>query len=242
MIFAVIMTPLLTGLGFWQLSRGDEKQALVKQYAEGGSSETIALTRLSIVDWQNHATQMETLNYKQVDVSGHYDKRLYLLLDNRTRNGMVGYEVINLFRTDDGKAIWVNRGWVKAPTYRDQWPEVKSVIQDVAITGHIYVPAGRNFTLATAEKTGDWPRRVQSFDIDELNHELITETYPFTLRLIDESQPGALKTGWSIARMSPEKHFGYAFQWFSLAVLLVVMTVIAIAKNNGYEVEHPDES
>lgn len=235
LVFAVIMTPLLVGLGLWQLNRADEKQAVIDLQAEGEQSKNIKLTTLITVDWTHQTSANETLNYKRVDVKGRYDSRIYLLLDNRTRNGKVGYEVINLFRTDDGKAIWVNRGWIKAPVYRDQWPEIKPVTGVVAITGSVYLTSGQNFTLAADEATDQWPRRVQGIDINTLNTELKHDSYPFTLRLIDDAQPGALQTGWRLATMSPEKHFGYAFQWFSLALLLVVMTTFAIAKNNTDE-------
>lgn len=235
-IFAVIMTPLLIGLGLWQLSRAEEKQTLIKLQAES-SQELIQLTTLANVDWNSQALSAETWNYKKVDVKGHYDKTTYVLLDNRTRNGKAGYEVINLFRTDNGQSLWVNRGWIQAPLYRDQWPAIKSVSGDVAVTGSIYLQPEQSFTLAEAEIVNHWPRRIQDLDINELNVEFEHDSYPFTLRLADDNQPGALETGWSIPKMSPEKHFGYAFQWFSLAVVLVVMTGIAIGKNNTTEVE-----
>lgn len=236
MIFAVIMTPMLIGLGLWQLSRAEEKQTLIKLQAESGQ-EKIQLTALADIESNSHSLSTETWNYKKVDARGHYDKTTYVLLDNRTRDGKAGYEVINLFRADNGKSLWVNRGWIKAPLYRDQWPSIKTVSGEVAITGSIYLQPNKNFTLAEAEIINHWPRRIQSLDINELNAELEHDSYPFTLRLADDKQPGALETGWSIPKMSPDKHFGYAFQWFSLAVVLLVMTVIAVGKNNNTEVE-----
>lgn len=235
-IFAMIMTPLLIGLGLWQLSRADEKQALIKRQAEG-DQEKIQLAILDVVDRNSQSLSAETWNYKKVEAKGHYDKTTYALLDNRTRNGIAGYEVINLFRADSGNLLWVNRGWIKAPLYRDQWPVIKAVTGDVVISGSIHIQSEQNFTLAAAETTNQWPRRIQGLDINALNTELEHDSYPFTLRLADDEQPGALQTGWRIPTMSPDKHFGYAFQWFSLAVVLVVMTVIAIGKNNTDEVE-----
>lgn len=242
LIFAVIMTPLLVGLGLWQLSRADEKKAIITQQVEGDKEEVIQLENLTAVDWKTQRQAADIWNYKKVVVNGRYDKTVYLLIDNRTRNGKVGYEVINLFRTDDGKAIWVNRGWVKAPMYRDQWPTVDKVTARVALTGTLYIKSDQDFTLASAPVTKNWPRRVQGLDINALEAELKHDAYPFTLRLIDDEQAGALQTGWRVAKMSPDKHLGYAVQWFSLAVVLVVMTIIAVGKNNTTEVEQADES
>lgn len=236
MIFAVLMTPILIGLGIWQLNRADEKKALIKQQADGRQEQYIELTDLNAVDWSD-AAAAERWNYKNVDTRGQFDSNAYLLLDNRTRNGHVGYEVINLFRTEDGKALWVNRGWIKAPLYRDQWPDIESVSGDVVITGSVYYRNSQDFTLADNPTTRQWPRRIQALDITGLMTELTQDTYPFTLRLLDDDQPGALKTGWRVSTMSSDKHVGYAVQWFSLAFVLVVMTVIAIRKNNTAEVE-----
>ncbi|UZE96109.1 SURF1 family protein [Alkalimarinus alittae] len=241
MIFALLMTPLLVGLGVWQLNRGDEKKALIKQQAEGRQEQHIELTDLNTVDWHDSAAA-EQWNYKNVDTRGRFDRKVYLLLDNRTRNGHVGYEVINLFRTDNGQAVWVNRGWVKAPLYRDQWPDIEPVLGDVEITGSVYYKNTQAFTLADNPTTLQWPKRIQALDMTGLMAELKQDIYPFTLRLIDDEQPGALKTGWRVSIMSSDKHFGYAVQWFSLAFVLVVMTAIAIKKNNTTEVEKTHDS
>ncbi len=242
MIFAVTMTPLLLGLGYWQLNRADEKQALIEQRVKGDQAETTQLTALAGADEDSQALSAEVWNYKKIKVRGHYDNNLYVLLDNRTRNGKVGYEVINFFRADNGRALWVNRGWIKAPLYRDQWPEIESVTGDVSITGTLYFQQDQSYTLAPQQFTDRWPRRIQRFDIHELNVEPEHELYPFTVRLTDDEQPGALQTGWRIPKMSPEKHFGYAIQWFSLAAVLVVMTIIALTKNNTTEAEQPYET
>ena len=234
-IFAVVMTPLLLGLGYWQLNRAAEKQAIINQQTHGNITENTAITDLMAVNWTPQTTEM--WNYKKVEMTGRYDESIYLLLDNRTRQGRVGYEVINLFMTDDGNSVWVNRGWVKAPAYRDQWPLVESVKDEVAMTGTIYFNPDQNFMLGTNPEVNHWPRRVQIVDIKAFESELKTSTYPFIVRLADDSQPGALQTGWHMLNMSPEKHKGYAIQWFSLAAVLVLMTIIAIVKNETKEVE-----
>ncbi|WP_250656103.1 SURF1 family protein [Alkalimarinus coralli] len=239
-LFAAVMTPILAGLGIWQLNRADEKYATVQQQITGDKASSRQLSDFTVQGWKNQ-TQGSQWNYKKISAFGQYDETAYLLLDNRTRNGRVGYEVLHLFRTDDGRSLLVNRGWIEAPPYRDQWPVVPAVKGRVDINGTIYLKREMDFTLAEKKTTQHWPRRVQSLDMSALEAELNSDLYPFVLRLADDSQPGALKTGWNTVTISPEKHVGYAVQWFSLALVLVVMTVIAIRKNNMIEVRQADE-
>ena len=53
------------------------------------------------------------------------------------------------------------------------------------------------------------------------------------VRLSDPQQPGAYRADWEPDMMGPQTHYGYAFQWFSLAVALVILTVIASYRRTG---------
>jgi len=228
MAFALFMTPILLSLGLWQLQRAEEKQQLIDKQSQGETEQLSELVDVSLGD------QGDDWSYRTVSVRGHYSSNEYLLLDNRTRDGVVGYEVISLFQTDDGKILLVNRGWVKAPPYRDELPiitsELVNTLVSVTIKGSIYFPSSRVFTLSEERIPQGWPKRIQKLDINALSKELGETFYPFTVRLSDDNQPGALQTGWKISQMSPDKHVGYAVQWFSLALVLVVMTALAIRK------------
>lgn len=226
--FACLMTPLLLSLGFWQLQRAEDKQQLIDKQTQGNVERVNELADVRLDG------QKSDWSYRKVSVTGHYRLNEYLLLDNRTRDGKVGYEVISLFNTDDGKVVLVNRGWVKAPAYRDQLPvigdERADTLVNVTIKGIIYFPGNGAFTLSEARMPLDWPKRIQKLDIDALSQALDMALVPFTVRLIDNNQFGAFKTGWKILKMSPDKHVGYAVQWFGLALVLIVMTIITIRK------------
>lgn len=228
MAFAIIMTPLLLSLGFWQLQRAEEKQQLIDKQSQGKTEQ------LNEIDDVSNDNQGIDWSYKMVSVSGYYRSTENLLLDNRTRDGVVGYEVISLFQIGDGKVLLVNRGWVKAPSYRDQLPiiisDIAGALVGVTVKGSVYFPGNQVFTLSDEPIPQGWPKRIQKLDINALSKELGEKMYPFTVRLSDNSQPGALQTGWKISQMSPDKHVGYAVQWFSLALVLVVMTFIAVSK------------
>ncbi len=230
-LFALLMTPFLLSLGFWQLQRADEKQQIFEKQSQSEIQPAVQLASLAGFQWEGQAAgEHERWAYRKISVTGRYDQTAYLLLDNRTRNGNVGYEVISLFKTDDDSLLLVNRGWVKAPIYRDQWPIIESDIEEVTLTGTLYFPSSKTFTLTDGVVDEKWPRRVQKLDITVLSQELNADVFPFTLRLSNDEQAGAFQTGWKISQMSPDKHTGYATQWFGLALVLVVMTIIGVRK------------
>ena len=47
------------------------------------------------------------------------------------------------------------------------------------------------------------------------------------VRLSGEGQPGAYRADWEPDLMGPQTHYGYATQWFALAVALTILTVVA---------------
>ena len=75
-------------------------------------------------------------------------------------------------------------------------------------------------------RVAQWPVRVGWISAARAE-ELFGEPFaPYQLRL-DQSSLGALQTGWATVSVQPAKHTGYAVQWFVMAVVLLIMTVIA---------------
>ncbi len=228
-LFALLMTPLLLGLGGWQLDRAEEKQQQLNQQRQGAAVKPAQLDELSSIEWQPLSpVRREQWHFKPLTVTGWYDPSVYLLLDNRTRSGQVGYEVLSLFKTRDGQRLLINRGWIKAPLYRDQWPTIHSETAEVSMMGSVYFPEQQTFVLASEPATSGWPKRIQALDIEAVARELGMPLLPFTLRLSNDQQTGAFQTGWQLTQISPDKHRGYATQWFALAGALVVLTVVAV--------------
>jgi cytochrome oxidase assembly protein ShyY1 len=65
----------------------------------------------------------------------------------------------------------------------------------------------------------------QHLDIAELGAALGQALYPYAL-VLDEGQPGLFQRDWQPGvTMTPEKHLGYAVQWFGLAVALLIIYV-----------------
>ncbi len=215
--FTLVFTPLLLWLGFWQLDREQEKITMQADFEARTEKPAIALER---VDWN----RPDELAYLKVSVTGTYDNEHSYLLDNRTYQGRVGYELISPFTAQSGMAILVNRGWIAQGATRAELPPIKRVEGQVTITATVYVPLEEPFLLSSTPEGGQttWPRVIQSIQVPQMETELDRTLAPYTIRLQEQS-PGLEQSNWQTVNMEPEKHRAYAVQWFTMTFALLAM-------------------
>jgi cytochrome oxidase assembly protein ShyY1 len=213
-LFTAAFFPFLIALGLWQLEREQQKLDAEKVYETRSANEP---TDVSSIDWTN-----PDLNWIAIRATGFFDNTRQLLLDNRTLNSVVGYEVISPFYTDD-RVLLVNRGWIAQGPSRQSLPELGLTEEQITITGHIYVPDGELITLGAEEAVTDrWPKVIQSVDIQVLSSVMDEAFEPHIVRL-DESSTAVLQTNWTAINMRPEVHRAYAVQWFVMASVLMFL-------------------
>jgi surfeit locus 1 family protein len=213
-LFTAALFPFLIALGLWQLEREHEKLVAEKVYETRSANEP---TDVSSIDWTN-----PDLNWIAIRATGFFDNTRQLLLDNRTLNSVVGYEVISPFYTDD-RVLLVNRGWIAQGPSRQSLPELGLTEEQITITGHIYVPDGELMILGAEEAVTDrWPKVIQSVDIQVLSSVMDEAFEPHIVRL-DENSTAVLQTNWTAINMRPEVHRAYAVQWFVMASVLMFL-------------------
>jgi len=213
MLFSGLFLPLLLVLGIWQLQRAEFKQQQQGQWQQ----------QMSELAWPQLVEQGLDAG-RPVKLNGSYGDTTWLL-DNRTRDGMAGYEVLTVFYPLQGPALVVNRGWVIAPRTRQQLPDASVTQEQVEISGRL-ADFPQPPVLAASEASSGWPRRVQSLP-PEIAQDAVPELPRLILRLADQNQPGALRADWAPDRMAIATHYGYATQWFALALMLTVLTIVA---------------
>ncbi len=219
--------PVLLRLGFWQLERAEEKQQLLTVYQQQRELPAILL---------NELPEEKRQAYRNVKVTGYYDTKHYWLLDNQPRSGKVGYEVVMPLAIREAigeRIVLINRGWVEAARTRDQLPEIDTPIEEVVINGYLY-PMQTNAVIKHSESdlTVDWPKRVLQLDNQVASAALQKKVDPLLLRL-NEDSPGALLTDWPIINTQPEKHQGYAVQWFAMALALICLYVWLLFRDHS---------
>lgn len=215
-LFTLAFSPLLFWLGHWQLERKQEKIVLQNEFDLRSREAPIPIDEL---DWQN-----TEIAYHQVSATGQFDNKQTFLLDNRTYEGHVGYEVLSPFQSEAGSYVLVNRGWIAQGITREMLPEVQAISGIVSLTGTVYVPLEEPFLLNDREEDGSnvWPLVIQSIDMDTIARKSGLALLPYSVRLLPGS-PGLEQANWQLVNMSPQKHQAYAVQWFAMLFALITM-------------------
>ncbi len=216
---------ILTGLGVWQLYRAGEKQELLQSFENRKQQPPVALD-VAREDFGD-------LRFRQVQVQGVYDAGRQFLLDNQIRNGRPGYSVLTPLRLAGGKAVLVDRGWVPQGLTRQLLPNVTIKQVDVQVTGTIYVPFGKPFSLGAIDAGGAvWPRVIQYVAFPEISERLGYDLLPLVIRLSPDAPEGYLRE-WAPLPFTPARHIAYAVQWFGLALALLVIAAVTTAKQQN---------
>jgi surfeit locus 1 family protein len=210
---------LLAGLGLWQLDRAEQKRQLLDRYELKAGTERIRLGGRMEVD--------SALRYQPAEVQGVMDTTHQFLLDNKVDQGRVGYHVLTPVRIAHSRsAVLVNRGWVPLGATRQQLPELPAPAGSVVLTGILDIPPDKVFVLGEGEdRDPGWPKVLQRIRLDLQQTQLGYPLLPAVL-LLDPEQPYGFARDWRPVVFGPERHVGYAFQWFSLATALVIIYLV----------------
>ena len=211
-LVVMALLPVLVSLGFWQLSRAEQKRVLLTRYAERQQAAPLTVNQLI-------ATAEPV--FRRVQLRGHLDAKHSLLLDTRIRDGQPGVELLQPFQ-DQASGQWVllNRGWLPWPNRRT--PPVFSTPQNILdVLGWVYESPGAVFQLQADPLDAPWPRLITAVAPTALWAELGREGFADEVRIA----PGAVAylADWPLLStgMGPEKHTAYAVQWFAMALALL---------------------
>ncbi len=212
-IFAFVCLVLFVNLGFWQLNREIEKREFLAELSARESQRPMLANELPI-----HGD----LSGVPVRLTGEYGD-VVALLDNRVLKGIVGFEVHQIFYDDSRQVFLVNRGFVAMGRTRADpvvIPEVRP--GKMSIHGKVYQSNGAPLLLKREQgRIKQFPAILQLVEMERLSDSLNVDIYPYVIRLATD-QPGTLPRYWPSTVMSPQKHRGYAVQWFAMAFTVLI--------------------
>ncbi|GAA3544060.1 SURF1 family protein [Zobellella aerophila] len=208
LVLTGVMIALMTVMGVWQLSRAEEKRQLQLEWDSRSQIELELAEALAVNAPFGH----------RLRVSGVYLAGGDLFLDNQIEQGRVGYRLVRPLQTAAG-LLAVDLGWVEAGADRRRLPVVSPPDEDsIELSGFIVRPYLPPLSLSS-HRQDLVSARVQSLQPELLARQWGEPVQPFVLKLVEGD---ALESGWQPVVMGPERHTGYAIQWFVMALAVLI--------------------
>ncbi|MEZ9256935.1 SURF1 family protein [Vibrio splendidus] len=237
-VLTVVSVGILIKLGLWQLDRGNEKLRYEQQLSERAQQSSRSLDAV-ISEWKGSRTQAQgsselpSLNGLRVDVELETPSGLVVLLDNQINQGTVGYVIYMLgevrFKDENNslvaeKQLLIDLGFVAASNDRRELPQLGNITLPTNMSGRLYTrsvnPLSHELGLENTT-----PKRIQNINITALSEYTGQAVLPFVFQPQGlESWPYELL--WRPTAMKSEKHFGYSFQWFVMAAVLLFLMLL----------------
>jgi surfeit locus 1 family protein len=211
---ALVAMALAVALGNWQLRRAEEKIALGRNLDDAARRAVLALPP-SLVDAHGY-------EFNRVSVRGEYLAGHTILLDNKVLRGVAGYQVLTPLKIAGGDVhVLVNRGWVAAGVRRDNLPQVRTPAGTVTVEGLAVVPGGHVFELSSNTEDGIvW----QNLVLARYEKWSGLKLQPIVLQQTGDFADGLIRA-WERPDTGADRHRGYAFQWYALAMTILISYV-----------------
>jgi surfeit locus 1 family protein len=214
-VAAMLLTIML---GNWQTRRGDEKAA-----RQAAWDAAVAGSPVALADVETVARVAERIP-QRVQATGSFVPEATVYIDNRLMDGVAGYQVITPLAIREGMPwVLVNRGWApRNMSDRTVLPTAPVGGAPLRVEGVAVARVPRVLDLGAHQAAlgGIW----QNLDFEEYERASGRKVARFIVQQTNETGDG-LKRVWPRPDAGVDRHRGYAFQWYSLAVLIAVLTL-----------------
>jgi surfeit locus 1 family protein len=211
---------VFVSLGAWQLDRGRDKQALVDSFQQGSQS-VVAL---------DPGVELDAVpRYQHIEATGRYDAARQILLDNMpSQFGKPGFRVLTPLRRDGtDRLLLVDRGWVPLGATREALPSVDVSSAVRTVSGRLDALPAPGVRVGAAGSPATRAGHAYSTFRSEADLEAVLGA-PVEARilLLEPAAPDGYERVWRPAmRFGPERHLGYAVQWFAFALVTLVIFI-----------------
>jgi cytochrome oxidase assembly protein ShyY1 len=216
-------------LGGWQLRRAHEKEALFAAWAHAEEQAPITLAQAR--------RDADATRWPLVEVDGTFEPARAYILDDQVRNGRAGVMLFEVFvPSAGGDALLVNRGFLPRGVRGDS-PQLPPVPQGTQRLRALYAPppgAGIRLGGNALPRQPGWPKTTIHVDLGEIAADLGRKLDPRVLLQVsaDTGDHGFLRS-WKPEVFPPERHYGYAFTWFTFAGVVVATFAILHRKKRN---------
>ena len=217
-IFFIVVTIML---GNWQLSRAQEKEERQTQLNQ--------LSQQPVISIPTSPIRLEDYKFRKVEVHGTYVPTHTIYLDNKIKRGRVGYQIITPVRLDKSSMhVLINRGWVAAGRTRSELPDIPTPTGKVTVSGIAESPTMRTLELSTETVSGQvW----ENLHLDRYRKATGLTLQPLLVLQENDVKDGLLRE-WTRPDSGASRNLGYAFQWFSMALAILILYLVLNVKRD----------
>jgi len=216
-IFLVVLLSLIR-LGFWQLHRAETKRQLLAQNQLLSQQKALDIGVLK---------KAQIKNFLPVHLHGHWLEKGSFFLDNRVLDGKLGYNQFALFSDHSGKIVWVDRGWTGF-MHKRSFSKIATSKGQLNLVGKIYFPEPYKVVALpqlSVDKQQILPGLNLAVMLPQLNKQGL-KVEPYIVRqTFPDNNPRLIKK-WLVTNFPPQRHIGYAIQWFLMAFAFIIASVV----------------
>ncbi|MFT3755464.1 MAG: SURF1 family protein [Pseudoxanthomonas sp.] len=216
-------------LGFWQLGRAQQKQALLDD-----AQKVLDQHRPQPLSFAADAARAR--NFDWAAGEGEFVDAPAILLDNQQREGRAGVRAYRLFQPLGAAPVLVELGWLPLPGDRTM-PAIARPPGSLRVQGLLMPPPSHGIASAVAVKQPGGELLTTGLDAANLASSLGVEILPpRTLRLDPEMKNIGYARDLDVLpnTMPPQRHIGYAVQWFGLALaVLATAGVLSVRRRRA---------
>ena len=209
-------------LGSWQLQRMHAKQALLDasaQVLEQRRAQPLAVA----------ADPSRARAYDWAAGRGHFAGVPAVILDNQNRSSQPGIRAYRVFEpAGQGQPLLVELGWLPLPGDR-RMPAIDVPARgQVEISGLLLPPPSAGLASAAVQRQDDGTALVVALDPATVADALqLPALAPRVLRLDPDLAMGYARDLELLPNtLPPDRHLGYAVQWFALAAAVLVIALV----------------
>lgn len=216
---AVIIVMIVTiRLGFWQLDRAHQREALAAQIAryEHAPPRTVGSAPVAL----------KAVEFHRVRATGRFLPRYVVYLDNRPYRDQPGFYVVMPLELADGGYVLVNRGWLpRNADIRTAIAPYRTPPGNVTIEGIARADASRAFELGHG---GSAPHQAirQNVDVSAYATETGLPLQSFVIQQTSDLDDGLVRD-WPAPTTGVERNYGYMVQWWAMAAAALAFGLYA---------------
>lgn len=216
---ALVLAAVCAALGSWQLGRREQKQAMldgVARVLELRQAQPLALA----------ADPRRQRGYDWAAGAGVFADAPAVLLDNQQRAGRAGVRAYRVFDPERGSPLLVELGWLPLPGDRTL-PQVPRPPGRLRLEGLLAPRPAAGIRHADAVVQGGMLLTI-GLDAANLDTALGRPGLATRVLKLDPALPLGYARDLDILpnTLPPERHLGYAVQWFGLALAVLATALV----------------